>query len=172
MEAVTLDLHWFNLFLHLHLQILPSVPQPPGAAAQCVAGDQGLHTEGLQQRNCLPLPDQVPLGAGQQGEHTKQHEALKTHYFCGHLPLLHLDSSVRVFPQVDRANFAGGDCEDAELLLCGGREDRRSVLPGRMSGLCNSVHHLPLHGDSIWEGKNWNKEMPLCWFNWDFLLLG
>lgn len=67
-------------------------------------------------------------------------------------------NSVRVFLQIDRANFAGGDGEDAELLLCGGREDRRSVLPGRMSGVRDGVHHLPLHGDALWEGKNRKKK--------------
>lgn len=137
---------------HSHLlYVLPSVPQPPGAAAQCVAGDQGLHPEGLQRRNRLPFPDQVPLRARQQGECTK-HSALKIKKHTSHL---HLDgatsneTSVRVFLQIDRANFAGGDGEDAELLLCGGREDRRSVLPGRMSGVRDGVHHLPVHGDAL-----------------------
>lgn len=57
--------------LHIH----PSVPQPPGAAAQRLTGDQGLHPEGLQRRNRLPLPDQVPLGARQPGERTEAHSA-------------------------------------------------------------------------------------------------
>lgn len=132
---------------HSHLlYVHPSVPQPPGAAAQCVAGDQGLHPEGLQRRNRLPLPDQVPLGARQQGERTKHtahwKKKQKTHRISTW-------TSVRVFLQIDRANFAGGDGEDAELLLCGGREDRRSVLPGRMSGVRDGVHHLPVHGDAL-----------------------
>lgn len=49
--------------------VLRLVPQPSGAEAQCITGNKGVYTERLQRRNSLPLPDQVPLRARQQGEH-------------------------------------------------------------------------------------------------------
>lgn len=73
-----------------------------------------------------------------------------------------LGPSACVFLRVGRANFAGGDGEDAQLVLCGGWEDRRSVLPGRMSGLRNGVLYLPLHGDSLREGQNGKPKMHFC----------
>ena len=54
-----------------HLVFL--VPQPSGAEAQRIVGNKGVHTERLQRRNRLPLPDQVPLRARQQGEHKHKH---------------------------------------------------------------------------------------------------
>lgn len=65
--------------------------------------------------------------------------------------LSHLD--VCLCLQVDWANSARGDGEDPELLLCRGWKNWRSVVPGRMSGLCDCLHHLPLHGDTIREGN-------------------
>lgn len=44
------------------------VPQPPGAASQCISGHQGLHSERLQWRHHLQIPNQVSSRAGQQGE--------------------------------------------------------------------------------------------------------
>lgn len=49
------------------------VPQPAGAEAQRIAGHKGVHPERLQRGDHLPIPDQVPLRARQQGEHKHRH---------------------------------------------------------------------------------------------------
>lgn len=87
----------------------------------------------------------------QQSGGMLEHLSLLQSLRCEHTPCLPLD--VCLFLQVDRASFARGDSEEAELLLCGGRKNWRSVLSRRMFGLCNGLYHLPLHGDALWEGN-------------------
>ena len=63
-----------------------SVSQPPGAEAQCIAGNKGVCPERLQRRNRVPLPDQVPLRARQQGEHDTQSHTHTVYCTCWQNP--------------------------------------------------------------------------------------
>lgn len=81
----------------IFFSVVVEVPQPPGAATQRVAGHKGLHTERLQWRNRMPLPDQVPLWARQQGESKHTHTL-----FPGRAPAFNL--SALLLPQWWRAS--------------------------------------------------------------------
>lgn len=67
------------------------------------------------------------------------------------------DKHINTCPVVSARQAAiWGNHPDFKQPVCRSRETRGKLVSGRLPGLSNCLHGLPLHGDALWEGTTTN----------------